>query len=183
VTPLSLGIFASAANVASTSFESIATVTVGSGGSSSVTFSSIPSTYTHLQIRAIMKLSTADNLILRMNSDTGTNYSWHYLFGSGSSASAAAGTSDTSIIGTYDPNVANTYAAVVFDILDYANTNKYKTTRLLTGIDTNGGGNVALYGGLWRNTSAITSLTFSSFGSYNFSQYSHFALYGIKAAA
>jgi len=162
------------------SYESIATVSVGSGGASSVEFTSIPSTYTHLQIRGFMKLSTADNLILRMNSDTGTNYSWHYLFGSGSAASVGAGTSDTSIISTYDPNVANTYAAIVFDILDYANTNKNKTTRLLTGIDTNGGGNVAFYSGLWRSTSAITSLTFRTFGSYNISQYSHFALYGVN---
>jgi hypothetical protein len=163
-------------------FESIATVTVGSGGSSSIEFTSIPSTYTHLQIRASVQLSGSDNWKLRINSDSGSNYAYHYLFGSGTAASAAGGASQTEIPGTYVTNSANVFAVVVLDILDYANTNKYKTTRLLTGIDTNGGGNVALYSGLWQNTNAITSLAFSKFSSGSITQYSHFALYGIKGA-
>lgn len=177
-----LGIYASSMQPAlnATSFESIATVNVGAGGPYTITFSSIPSTYKHLQVRAIAKFSSADNMIIRMNSDTGNNYAYHYLFGSGSAASSSGGSSANSIIATYDPSATSTYAGIVLDILDYANTSKYKTTRMLTGIDTNGGGNVALYSGLWQSTSAISTLTFTTYNANNMSQYSSFALYGVK---
>ena len=164
-------------------YDSIATVTVGAGGSSSVSFTSIPADYTHLQIRGIATLSSANNIKLRMNSDTGNNYSWHYLFGSGSAASSGAGSSVSSIVGSYSPTTSNVFGGIVWDILDYKNTNKYKTTRLLTGMDTNGGGNVQLISGLWQSTSAITSLEITGFSGETISQYSQFALYGIKAGA
>lgn len=74
---------------------------------------------------------------------------------------------------------ANVFGAIVLDILDYADTNKYKTTRSLAGLDSNtAGGALQLASGSWRNTAAITSITFSS--GTNFQQYSTLALYGIK---
>ena len=74
---------------------------------------------------------------------------------------------------------ASTFTAGVIDILDYANTNKYKTLRTLNGGDANGSGNIQIESGSWRNTAAITSITLTHNGS-GFTQYSSFALYGIK---
>lgn len=184
-----LGILASSTPVAAGSFESIATVTVGAGGSSSVTFSSIPSTYTHLQIRAIARTtrttsSGIDYIGIRFNSDTSGNYAYHLLFGNGSSATAQATSSTTSIYNGNAPRdgaTASIYGANVFEILDYANTNKYKTVRTLGGTDTNGAGQITFSSGLWISTSAITSITLSP-ETDSWKQYSHFALYGIKSA-
>jgi len=163
--------------VAAGSFESIATITVGVGGSSSETFSSIPQTYKHLQIRFITRSNGgAYNPTIRFNSDSGANYSWHYLDGNGASATSGSGTSDTSIILASLDGTASTFQVGIIDILDYANTSKYKTIRVLEGVDKNGSGAVDLWSGNWRSTSAISTilLTFSS------AQYSQYALYGIN---
>lgn len=189
-----LGIIASSIQpgLNATSFESIATVTVGSGGSSSVTFSSIPSTYKHLQIRWIGRDSAADtgvqNVVLSFNSDTTyTNYNSHYLTGDGASATAG----NIQVSAFYAPaglvvsnnGLASAFGAGIIDILDYANTSKYKTVRTLTGIDLNGtGGQVRLASGLWMNTAAVTNIVINVRSSGNFTQYSTFALYGIKGA-
>ena len=170
-----------------TSYESISTTTVGAGGSSSITFSSIPSTYSHLQIRGIGRSLEAntglDLIFMRFNSDTASNYSWHQLFGNGSSAASGAGTSVTIMRGgliTLNNEPANVFGGVVIDVLDYANANKYKTIRSLSGADYNNtSGGVALNSGSWRNTNAITSITLNPSGG-NWAQYSQFALYGIK---
>jgi len=184
-----LGILASSVPAAAGDYESIATVTVGSGGSSTISFNSIPSTYTHLQIRAIARTtrtgsSGIDYCGIRFNSDTGTNYVYHLLYGNGTSVTAQAGTSSSIIISGNAPRdgvTASIYGANVFDILDYANTNKYKTVRTLGGADTNGAGQITFSSGLWMNTSAITSITLSP-ESDSWKEYSHFALYGIKSA-
>jgi len=174
-------------NVAGTGdFESIATVTVGAGGSSTVTFSAIPSDYQHLQVRVLSRYTAGGNVeggaYFRFNSDTGSNYSEHLLLGTGS-ATGAQGTANTSEIWGPDTPGAGVTASVfgvsVLDILDYGNTNKYKTTRQLTGYDANGSGLIVLSSGSWRSTSAVTSITFRATYT-SFAQYSHFALYGIK---
>lgn len=183
MTPISLGIFASAnQSAAATSFESIATVTVGAGGSSSVTFSSIPSTYTHLQVRAINAPATSgEGLRARLNSDTGTNYTYHEIGGNGSTAFAQAETGKVAMLELDGANSSSYYGALVMDILDYTNTNKYKTVRTLSGFDANGSGTVRLVSHLWLNTNAITNISFY-FDTQNIKQYSHFALYGIKSS-
>lgn len=171
------------------SFESIATVTVGSGGSSTVTFSSIPSTYKHLQLRMTARCTqqttgNATNMYLRLNSDSGTNYTYHYLKGNGSTASALANTARDSAIFTFPTKSGETsgiFGVSVLDILDYTNTNKYKTLRHLEGYDANGSGEIFLYSNLWLNTSAVTSITLTE-DLGDFAQYSSFALYGIKGA-
>ena len=163
------------------SYESIQTYTVGAGGVSNVTFSSIPSTYTHLQIRSLVLSSStgSQDMKCQFNGDTATNYSTHYLYGSGATAFASASSSIAYLnLGT--GGQAATYPAVaVADILDYANTNKYKTTKVLVGSDANGSGYIWLNSGSWRSTSAITSIVLTPF-SGTISQYSSFALYGIK---
>ena len=164
------------------SYESIATVTVGAGGSSSISFTSIPSTYKHLQIRASHTFDSNNRGInFQFNSDTGANYSRHYLSGDGSSANAGGAGSLSNISFYYHVGNAGTTQAEVeiVDILEYANTNIYKTLRGLAGVDNNGSGEVFLVSGSWRNTSAITSVTINTSGG-NFAQYSKFALYGIK---
>lgn len=174
------------------SFESIATVSLSSAASD-VTFSSIPSTYSHLQIRAIFRNTQFSGggaeqyLCLQCNSDTGTNYSYHYLLGNGGGAFSGAASSATYMQFEYpipmSNDLANVFGAGVIDILDYKNTNKYKTARVLAGVDCNGAStkNVILASGLWQNTSAITSIKVFP-REDQFATYSHFALYGIKEA-
>jgi hypothetical protein len=170
-----------------TSFESIATVTVGSGGADSVEFTSIPSTYTHLQLRYIARTSRSevdDGFAVQLNGDTASNYYYHYLAGSGTSASAY-GEANTGYGVPYVSAAnagANTFGIGILDLLDYRNTNKYKTAKILGGEDNNGAGWVALNSGLWRNTAAVTSIKCQTNALGNFLQYSHFALYGIKGA-
>jgi hypothetical protein len=165
----------------SSSFESIATVNVGLGGSSSVSFSSIPSTYKHLQLRFIAKSTTSainsDTLRITLNGNSITKN--HALYGDGSSALAFVGANgDIGII----PRVLATFVfgAGVVDILDASDTAKNKTIRSLGGYDNNGSGELAFYSNLYStNTNAIDSITLSS-SANNLAQYSSFALYGIK---
>jgi hypothetical protein len=167
-------------------YESIATIAVGVGGVASVSFTSIPSTYTHLQIRFNARVvgagSVNDNVLMQVNSDTGSNYNAHYLYGSGTSALAGAtGTASTTYVGRA-PQASATggvYSGQVLDLLDYSNTNKYKTFRSLSGADLNGSGDIFLWSGLWMNTNAINTILIKG-ASSNLSQYSSFALYGIK---
>lgn len=168
------------------SFESIATAT-GTGSSGTITFSSIPSTYQHLQIRYIARdgrAVTGDSLRMNFNSDTGSNY-WNYHTLGGDGASAYAANSSAATFNTFGyaagtSAAANIMCVGILDILDYANTNKYKTSRSLTGEDFNGSGDIALFSGLWMSTSAINSITIVTATGTNFTTTSHFALYGIK---
>lgn len=174
------------------SYESIASVTVGSGGSSTVTFSSIPATYTHLQVRLIARGGRTDSdtaaggLYIQLNSSFPTTF--HQIRGNGSSAIAqgySGGTSNGFIM-VWTPSAnaaANIFGTGIIDILDYANTNKTKVLKTLSGDDISGGGYLALSSSLLNSTSAITSITFGSTdGIGNIPQYSSFALYGIKGA-
>ena len=160
-------------------------VTVGPNGASSVTFTNIPSTYTHLQIRGIHRnvysgSAGVDNIFVQCNGDTANNYSAHSLDGYGTTAGSQNYNAET--FGFFITQSGGTetqpFGAFVLDILDYKDTNKYKTIRGLAGIDGNGYGRIVLGSGSWRNTNAITSLRFYS--NYDLGQYSQFALYGIK---
>ena len=160
-----------------TTYQAITTVTVGSGGSSSISFSSISAGYAHLQLRITEAYSGSPfNPRVRFNSDSGSNYSWHYVLGDGSSASAGAQANATGMLLNSNQPLS-TMTVHIIDILDYANTNKNKTIRVLDGFDANGSGYVDLWSGNWRNTSAVTSITIDN---GTFAQYSHFALYGVK---
>ena len=176
-----------AGGVDDTAFESIATTTVGAGGVATVTFSSIPSTYKHLQLRYLARTNRAlvsDNLLIRFNGDTTAAYSLHQLSADGSTVYAYGSSSfETGILVSIVAAAtasANVFGAGVFDILDYANTNKNKTVRDLSGIDSNGSGSVAIGSSFWSNASAITSITIAPRIGTSINQYSSFALYGIK---
>jgi hypothetical protein len=170
-------------------YESIATVTVGSGGSSSVSFTSIAADWTHLQIRALAATnrttSAQDSGKVVLNSDTGaSSYGSHFLTGDGSSATASSSISNAFMyiarFGT--TNSTNIFGGIVIDILDYANTNKNTTMRYLGATDQNGSGLIELGSGLWLNTAAVTSISLAPVTGTLWKQYSHFALYGIKGA-
>lgn len=181
------GVIASSYPKASGAFESIASAT-GTGSSGTITFSSIPSTYTSLQIRAIGRPTgagtTATYIRLRLNSDTGANYRTHYLLGDG--ASALAGTTSTTSMEMWQLirggwGTSNDHSAMVIDIYDYASTTRNKTVRMFNGNEDNTNGFAAMNSGLWLSTSAITSIDIiTSVGSWTTT--SQFALYGIKGA-
>ena len=163
----------------------IGMVQVGSAGQSTISFTSIPATYTHLQIRAsyIDNNAGVTDALWTINSDTtsGNYYGFHQLIGDGSTASAQAYNGFGRLAVTPSGTNSTSFSAAVVDILDYSNTTKYKTFRSLVGVDTNGGGVIRLRSGLWMSTSAITTISISpNTGSY--SQYTQFALYGIKGA-
>jgi hypothetical protein len=176
--PLILGIVASGNYPRVTSaYESIATS--NPAGSNTLTFSSIPSTYKHLQVRIIAAAS--DGLqggYMQFNGTTSPYYT-HYIGGNGSTASA--GGLSNNFIYSYFYGSGSSMAVSVIDILDYTSTNKNKTTRSLVGYDNNGSGTVQLYSGLWypATPAAVTSITFNSTGT-NFQTGTQFALYGIK---
>lgn len=169
------------------SYESIATATVGAGGSASIVFSSIPATYKHLQIRCIARLSGASyNSIFRPNGDSSTaSYTYHSLYADGTTTTADAYTTGLSgaysLFSTSSAQGANTFGVGVIDVLDYTSTNKYKTFRSFQGWDNNGSGFLFLSSSLWKDTSVISSLTIVPEAG-SFVQYSQFALYGIKGA-
>ena len=163
-------------------YESIASFTPTSG--SSVTFSSIPSTYVSLQIRYSIITSSAGAIIqLRFNGDTTSNKDIHKLQGDGSTAQAGANINQTNImIGDDLVGTSTTQPTVgIVDIHNYASTTQNKTVRTLAGIDQNGTGAIALLSGLWRSTSAINSATIV-FGGATFSTGSTISLYGIKGS-
>lgn len=167
-------------------YDALASTTVSSGGSSAITFYGIPQNYAHLQVRGTV-LGTAaasGSLQCKINGDGGTNYTRHELGGNGSSAYVYANTAQTSInmYGNYD-NIANNNfpCTFVMDIVDYTDESKYKTIKVLSGMDKNGAsyGETFLKSSLWQNKSAVTSLSIY-IGGQNLAQYSSIALYGVK---
>jgi hypothetical protein len=166
-------------------YDSIATSTpVGSGGTLTIEFNSIPATYTHLQIRGLFRQANGEAILMQFNSDTASNYACHALYGDGATASANGAASRANIPierNSGMPTTANIFGAGVIDILDYANTNKYKTVRALSGHNNSGSGYVHFESGLWMSSSAITSIKLFTPGNV-YAQYTQFALYGIKGA-
>lgn len=180
----------------SKAFNSIATA-VGTGSSTSITFSSIPQTYQHLQIRAIVKSTQNQDIFgsapyIQFNSDTGANYTQHYLRASnlfGVTSGADVGTTNISPA-IWGPSggatIANMHGVFIADIHDYANTSKNKVVSIFTGADsnatvTNSNDGLTLGTGLWVNTSAITSITITA-STGNWTTSTQFALYGIKGS-
>jgi hypothetical protein len=170
------------------SFESIATV-VGNGSATTFSFTSIPQTYKHLQLRMFARSGTAGTgsgwIDAVFNSDTTANYSFHYMAGDGiNTPGAGAGTNRSNAhVGLMwsSSNLANTFTANVCDIFDYTNTNKAKTTRSLIGGDTNNNTYAEIYSvtNAWLSNTAITQIDISA-GGWTFATGTSIALYGIK---
>jgi hypothetical protein len=175
---------------ASGSFESIATI-VAAGSESSVTFSSIPSTFQHLQIRVLAKdndsgFAGVEYGAIWFNGDLTSNKRWHTLLGDGNavfaSASGAATSRISNCFAVVQGNSPNNFGVSTIDIHDYASTTKNKTVRSFAGaMSSSSDGKVRISSGLWNTTSAITSITLER-AVTTFTAGSTFSLYGIKGA-
>ena len=171
-------------------YYSISTATVTSGGQATIDFTSIPQTYTHLQLRIMCRsaaVATNDGILMRCGTggtlDTTSTLWGHFLKGDG--ASVTAGSRSATNIEMIETTAANStsgmFGVAIIDLLDYTSTTKNKTFRSLTGNDQNGSlGELRLMSGSYgANTNAIDTLRFySAFA--NIAQYSTFSLYGIK---
>jgi hypothetical protein len=167
-------------------FEAIASTTLTTAAAN-IQFTSIPSTYTHLQIRGIAKSSGTGNqdFKIRVNGLT-TAYTFHAMYGNGNNVavSAASATSQTYMKLAYNfvsaSTNTNNFGAIVIDILDYTNTNKLKTIRSFGGVDNNGSGTVSFFSGFHTTaTSAVTSIELAP-DADNFAANTSFAIYGIR---
>ena len=167
---------------AGATYTPIATQTLSGSSTTSITFNSIPSTYTDLRLVVSHKfaVTTSTGVSITFNSDTGTNYSYTVMYGNGSSALSARATSSNNItIGNGDDVNFN---IAIADIMNYSNSTTYKSV-LARG--TTPASIVSAWVGLWCNTAAITSLTFtnnSGGGAVAFASGSTLTLYGISAA-
>jgi hypothetical protein len=167
--------------------EAIAT-TYLEADAASVTFSSLGS-YEHLQIRLNARTdaaNTRDPVGVRFNSDSGTNYSYHTMYGYASSATAAAVTGATSIY-TWRATGASVEAAefgsIVIDILDYRNASKNTTLQSVGGMtSTEGTSQIDFASGLWDSTAAVTAISLHPSWGTNFTRGSEFTLYGLNSA-
>ena len=169
------------------SYYSIATTTL-STSAATITFSSIPDTFTHLQIRGFAQQTNnaGANCTIRYNSDSSSNYNSHYLGGNGSTTGAGYFINGSTTGGyAFDSagNGSSAFSGFIIDILDYKNTNKYTTTKSLSGWSNNSNSeNVSMMSSTWRNTAAVTNITLQDYSGGSFAQYSEFALYGIKGS-
>ncbi len=192
--PVKVGGAWKAGNLASGGFEAIATVTAA-GGETSLSFTSIPQNYVALQIRGIAKdtlssLPYSGAVHVRFNSDTGSNYARHNLYGTGSAVTASGTASATSVLipssnMTSGTGLSNIFSASVIDIHDYASTTRNKTVRSLSGGDANiSSTDYRIYftSGLWMSTNAVSTIAITT-NETSFAAGTSFALYGIKGAA
>ena len=178
-----VGIIASSGGAAGGgAYESIASAT---GSGSAISFTSIPSTYQHLQLRVMYRRNSpvsSTNGLLYFNSDSATNYSQHYLTGDGATASAG-GLASRNELSSYNTITGNNqasgiYGVEIWDIQNYASTTQNKTVRVFGGYDANGSGQVSLSSGVWLSTSAINRIDFV----WGAATGSVVSLYGIKGA-
>ena len=147
-----------------------------------ITFTSIPQTFTHLQIRAYAQ-SSSGNAAIRFNGDAGNNYAYHYINGSGAAlTSAGTATTGNGYLSLFMGSTSSNFGGVIADIFDYTNTNKNKTMKVIGGADLNGSGNVFFSSTLWQSTSAITSLSLIPDTSGTFSIGTRIDLYGIATS-
>ena len=168
-------------------YEPIATTTLGADAAT-ITFSSISSAYTDLRLVIVARTDRAttgnDTVFLRFNSDTGTNYSYTTLSGNGTTAASSNGTSANTMnvgLATRNSNTSGIFALSTVDIFSYGGST-YKTTLCTASADLNGSGDVYRTVGLWRSTSAITSITLSLASTFKYLTGTTATLYGILKA-
>jgi hypothetical protein len=128
-------------------------------------FSNIPQTFSHLHIRYFNPTSSNNGgWFMRMNSDTGANYNRHIVYGDGTSGNQGTfgSVGATEYAGAYWGGTTSSVGPQISmtDIFDYSSTAKLKTFKTFYGNDLNGSGIVVYGGGVWRSTSAITSIDF-----------------------
>jgi hypothetical protein len=185
---LPLGLLSQGGVAAPSSYELISTTTLGANATS-VVFSSIVSTYSHLQIRVTSRSDRAfgvDTLGLRFNADSTSNYNAHFLYNNGSTITSTDLGINTWIYSAYIPDssvTASVFGSAVIDVLDYKATTKNKTIRSIYGSSTGGTyPRNGMHSGVWLSTNAITSITLLPVAGTNLVSGSRFSLYGIKGS-
>ena len=154
------------------SYIALATTTLGSAAAT-VTFSSIPATYKDLILIADCTHSTSSaiDLDVRFNSDTGSNYSRVIMFGDGSGTASNAATENMLDVGYTN----NNKTAMIIQIMDYSATDKHKT---VLARQSTPGFLVMATAGRWANTAAINTLSFFPNGA-NWVSGTTVSLYGV----
>jgi hypothetical protein len=153
----------------------------GTGAAGSFSFSNIPQTFAHLQLRLYTRSYTTGSLINHyFNADyAATNYTQHWGYGNGTTATAGTAQSQPYAYlpygSTQSTDLANAYAVSIIDIHDYTSTNKFKVLKSIGGYDLNASGIVTMYSAMWSSTAAITSWTLTP----GFATGSVAVLYGI----
>ena len=160
-------------------YEPIATTTLGTA-SSTITFSSIPATYTDLRLVLVLKSAVDQYAQFRLNSDTGSNYSYTWMDGSGSAAAGGNGNNDSAVYLSQRTTPSGLNALFTLDFLSYAG-NTLKTILTTNNQDNNGSGYVGIQVALWRSTSAINTINLIS-GVSIYDIGTTATLYGIKNA-
>ena len=156
-----------------------------------VTIANIPQTFTHLQLRVFVRSSfTSNNAayagIYFNGAPTANNYPNHVLIGDGAFIASSANLTNNqftpdAFAAPTATSTANVFASCIWDILDYTNTSKNKTIRVISGFDANGFGRVSLGSGFWTSTAAITQINVTTVN--NFVTGSRIDLYGIGVSA
>ena len=167
-------------------YEPIATTTLGTAAAT-VTFSSIPGTYTDLVLVMRVTNSSSGSLavLTTFNNDTGSNYSVTRVYGNGSTATSDRFSSATAIDAGYMPGSNGTGpGTIIANIMNYSNTTTDKTVldRWESEAAASGSRYVVAVVGLWRSTSAITEIDLGLNGAGDFTSGSTFTLYGIASA-
>jgi hypothetical protein len=164
-----------------TTYEPIATTTLGSTATE-IVFSSIPATYTDLRLVIVGLPTTSVDGLIRFNADTTSNYSFTRISGNGTSSTSALGNNQTRIpvSGTVGWPTANP-SFFTLDLFSYASATTTKACLLTSSMDQNGSGGTEAWAGLYRGTSAITSVTFLVATS-SIAAGTRATLYGIEAA-
>lgn len=161
-------------------YELISNYTVGPSGIAAISFTSIPQTYTDLQLSVSGRLNDAINSAVMTFNGSTSGYASQLVYPDGSSTGSSNGGS-TGIAMYVDPSsyTASTFSNTTIYIPNYAGST-HKVTSMESTAENNGNSAMWLSAGLWANTSAITSITITASSSLNFVQYSTAYLYGIK---
>jgi hypothetical protein len=163
----------------------IASHTVTVDGSVGPNFTNIPQEYSHLQLKISARHTNAnayENMYARFNNDATAIYNGHFLYADGANVGSSSYTGyDAWEIGVCAgaSTPANNFSVTIADILDYSSTSKFKTMKVSTGYDSNGGGVIGLKSTLYRTTNAITSLYISY---PPFKAGTRFDLYGLTSS-
>lgn len=168
--------------------EPIASALVGAGGAVAIQFNDIPQTYKHLHIRGFAAspytVTDYDDFSFQFNGDTGNNYAWHRLRGNNSNAATGGTASTFRGVANYlalESTYTGAFGVTVMDVLDYANPNKYTTTRAIGGAEFNSTGTsgVGITSSVWMDMTPVMSIKLYA-NQGNLRQYSRISLYGIK---
>jgi hypothetical protein len=167
----------------------ISSTTITTAGTNFINLSSIPQTFTHLQLRSFCKTNSGSvsTFYLYLNGDsTPSRSSAHWLYGNGTTTLVSGNAVNSGSAYSYiltapqQSTAPNVFSSIITDVLDYTNTNKNTTVRTIGGWDANGSGVSQISSGAYYLTDAINLLTISCDGGFAIN--TRFDLYGITSS-